>query len=122
MSFRISSRLRAFVLLLAALWLPLQTAAAMVAPLCLHGGQGSANDIVPAGEHAHHDHAAPDPAEGAAGPCDLCGFCHLAGGSLLPSASFAAALYAPPATLAVAPAPTFHSHIGELPHRPPRSA
>lgn len=115
------ARFPRFLLIFAALWLPVQTMAGLAMPICQHGqDQGS---VV-----AMHDDAAAMPCHGAEAAdaaahqdgCDNCGVCHLAGAGFMPSADAAAGVmpqanrYSLPAVLAP------RSHIAEPPQHPPR--
>jgi hypothetical protein len=105
-------RLNSFLLILVALWLPLQAAAAWTMPLCRHAAEREAAQQAQAGAayaHCHEGMAAADdaPAPAADLGCDNCGICHLT------SAGYMPVLVARPVT-----APP--SHIGEPPQQPPR--
>jgi hypothetical protein len=87
---------RNVLLLLLALWLPLQAALAFAMPFCGHGQDKTAAAV--GDHHAGHHHAAPSPDEAEAAPsdpladCDLCGLCHLAcAGFLAPATGHALA-------------------------------
>jgi ABC-type nickel/cobalt efflux system permease component RcnA len=118
--------LRLLPLLIAALWLPLQTVAAAAMPFCAHGPMVPQQDHA---RHAVHDHDRADVAhdhhaaqETAPLACDACGTCHLASASVLPASAMTR--HAPDLsdTLTVLPAPTFASHIPVPQDRPPRIA
>jgi hypothetical protein len=122
----VNKRFVRFLLLFAALWLPVQTMAAMSMPLCRHAQeQGMASVAVEAAAampcHEAHQAAAADQAAHDAG-CDNCEMCHLAGSGFMPSALMAQDLmpaghhYALPAITAPP------SHIAEPPQHPPRSS
>jgi hypothetical protein len=118
-----------FLLLFAALWLPVQTMAGMSVSVCMnmesHGGmaahqeQGVADAAaaMPCHEAMDEQHAA-HPDNG----CDNCEICHLASAGFMPSCHFEPAL--PPlgkrfdAVLIAAP-PSF---IAEPPQHPPRQS
>ncbi|MFN3883412.1 MAG: hypothetical protein ACK4Q4_01465 [Rhodocyclaceae bacterium] len=111
-------RLHSHLLILIALWLPIQAAAAVAMPFCRHApGQAA----LPAAEHCH-EQAAGQAAPAVPGDldCDDCSLCHLAcSGFLLAAVSAAASLpmadvMVPKLQLASA------SHIPEPPQRPPR--
>lgn len=119
-----------FLLLFAALWLPVQTMAALSVPACRHAQEQGAAKV--ADDHAGmammageggmpcHDLAADPVAHD--GGCDNCGTCHLAGAGFMPSAAVAAGMipagrhYVMPA-IAMPP-----SHVAETPRHPPRRA
>jgi len=116
-----SVRFTRFLLLLTALWLPVQTMAALSMPMCRHAQeQAAALAAEQAGAAMHcHETAAPDQAAHDAG-CDNCEMCHMAGAGFMPSAALVAGL-APVAndySLPAASAPP--SHIAEPPQHPPR--
>lgn len=116
-----TSRLRAFVLLLAALWLPLQTLAAMAMPLCRHAIEQPA-EVVASPCHEHEsEHGQAADASGSGATCDNCELCHLACAGFMPSAplSGAAAASGSGYLLPVGVVPP--SHVGEPPHHPPRN-
>ncbi|MCX7155947.1 MAG: hypothetical protein NTW45_05840 [Rhodocyclales bacterium] len=117
-------RFARFLLLVAALWLPVQTMAAMSMPLCRHAQEQAATSDAagPADAPVHcHETAAPDQVAHDTG-CDNCEICHLACAGFMPSAPLATGLmpagndYALPATAAPP------SHIAEPPQHPPRSS
>lgn len=118
-------RLKSFLLILIALWLPVQTAAALAMPFCGHAGdpagQVTANAPAPCHEHAAPAPAA-DPAGGAGASdlgCDNCEMCHLASSGYIPPA--AAKLPLAIAGVFVArPILALHSHIAEPLQQPPR--
>ena len=119
------TRFARFLLMFAALWLPVQTMAGMVMPLCQHGEDRTA---VVAMHHGDNGSAMPcheaepelDLHAGHQDACDNCEVCHLASAGFMPSADAAAGLvpvensYALPAVLAP------RSHIAEPPQHPPR--
>jgi hypothetical protein len=123
-----SIRFVRFLLLFSALWLPVQTIAAMSMPLCRHAheramaavsseaaAEDSSDAAMPCHEAMAPDQAAND------GPCDNCEQCHLACAGFLPSAPMAADVI-PAAHCFVLPAITAPpSHIAEPPQHPPRA-
>ena len=117
-----------FLLFFAALWLPVQTMAALSMSQCRHvqeqaaaGGMGhevaaSAELPAPCHEAVDSDQATYNEA------CDNCESCHLASAGFLPSADLLAGLI-PAENRYVLPAVTVpRSHIAEPPQHPPRSA
>ena len=113
-------RLIRFLLLFAALWLPVQTMAALSAPMCRHAQEqdvaaGMAESGMPC-----HEAAAAEPVAHTDG-CDNCEMCHLASAGFMPSSAIGAGLiparygYILPAVMAPP------SHIAEPPQHPPRS-
>lgn len=118
-----NSRFARYLLLFAALWLPVQTIAAMSMPLCRHAQE----QAMAAAEQAQvampcHEHEASVSSQAShdAG-CDKCEMCQLAGASFIASAEMVAGViettqsYVLPAT-SVPP-----SYIAEPPQHPPRS-
>ncbi len=120
------ARFARFLLMFAALWLPVQTMAGLRMPLCQHGEDRSTVVTMHDGDEAsampcHEAETEVDLHAGHQDGCDNCGVCHLASAGFLPSADVATGLlpagrdYALPAT--VAP----RSHIAEPPQHPPRN-
>lgn len=118
-------RLQSLFLILVALWLPLQAAAAWTMPLCRHAAaREAAQQMAAAAEHAHCHEPAAAPADqpqaAADLGCDDCAICHLT------SAGYLLAATAAPPVLSLrdvqaAPAPLAPpSFIGEPPQQPPR--
>ncbi|NWG32460.1 MAG: hypothetical protein HXY29_13340 [Rhodocyclaceae bacterium] len=110
-------RLQSFLLILIALWLPLQAAAAVTMPFCRHAPKPLAETS------AHcHEEAAEQTAPAIAGDldCDNCSLCHLActgfllANTVVTPAALAANILVPGPQLAQA------SHIPEPPQQPPR--
>lgn len=107
-------RFKSFLLILIALWLPIQAAAAVTMSFCRHAAEQVATE-------AAHCHEQMDETSAAASDfnCDNCGLCHLASAGFLlaPTDSFplhAASILVPKLTTASA------SHIPEPPQQPPR--
>jgi 7-cyano-7-deazaguanine synthase in queuosine biosynthesis len=117
-----SLRFARILLFFAALWLPVQTIAAIAMPLCRHAQEQGAAAVATEQAESHHCHEAPatDPVKHDA-RCDNCEICHLACAGFMPSAPLTtspmpvATRYELPAI--VAPP----SHIGEPPQHPPRN-
>jgi hypothetical protein len=119
------TRFARFLLMFAALWLPVQTMAGLAMPLCQHGQDQAAAGAMHYGDEASampcHE-AGPDDQAAHQDGCDNCEVCHLAGAGFMPSADTAAGLmpaghrYVLPAVL------TPRSHIAEPPQHPPRNA
>lgn len=118
-------RIARFLLLVAALWLPVQTGAALAMPLCHHAPLQAAVEMadhtaMEAGAPCHET-ATPDQAAHDAG-CDNCQICHMAGAGFMPTTAMSTGLmpaanaYSLPAIMAP------RSHIGEPPQHPPRPA
>lgn len=112
------------LLLFTALWLPVQTMAAMSMPLCRHALEQSMAGVgtEQAGVAVHcHETTVPDQAAHDDGACDNCEQCHLACAGFMPSAPLVTDLvpaeqrYMLPAIAAPA------SHIVEPLQHPPRS-
>lgn len=108
-------RLKSFLLILVALWLPIQAAAAVTMPFCRH----AAEQVVMGMEAAHCHEQATDSVATIDVDCDNCAMCHLAtAGFLLATADMlplhAASILVPRLQIASA------SHIPEPPQQPPR--
>lgn len=109
----VNRRLIRFLLLMAACWLPVQTMAAMVMPLCSHAQQQAAVE-------AHcHDADPGDAVQHDAG-CDNCEICHLGTAGFMASAPLIAGVlpidrHFQPVAISAPP-----SHIAEPPQQPPR--
>jgi ABC-type nickel/cobalt efflux system permease component RcnA len=122
-----SNRFARFLLLFAALWLPVQTMAAMSMPLCRHAQERAmaaamsddaaqpAEAMMPCHEAMAADQAAHDTG------CDNCEQCHLACAGFLPSAAQVAGVIAMATDYVVPPVTAPPSHITEPPQHPPRS-
>jgi hypothetical protein len=122
-----SNRFARFLLLFTALWLPVQTMAAMSMPLCRH-----AQEQAMAGAMTHdaaeqsdvampcHEALAPDQTAHDTG-CDNCEQCHLACAGFLPSAPLAADVNPAAHRYAVPAITAPPSHISEPPQHPPRA-
>lgn len=116
--------IKSFLLILIALWLPLQAAAAWTMPLCRHAAVREAAEQAAAMElHAHcHEQAAASDDDTVAADlgCDNCATCHLSSAGYLLAAT--AGNPALPLTdgLVALPSPLPPSHIGEPPQQPPR--
>ncbi len=105
-------RFNSFLLILIALWLPLQAAAAVAMTFCRHAPEPVAAEATHC--HGHVVNAAAGDID-----CDNCGLCHLASAGFLlaPTDSFmlpAASILVPQPVIASA------SHIPEPPQQPPR--
>ncbi len=122
-----TQRFARFLLLFAALWLPVQTMAALSMAQCRHAEEqvaagGMSHDAAPAAEAPAPCHEAVDADQTTQHEaCDNCENCHLASAGFLPSANLLAGLiptenrYMLPAVMAP------RSHIAEPPQHPPRS-
>ncbi|MDK9723418.1 MAG: hypothetical protein OEL88_00925 [Sterolibacteriaceae bacterium MAG5] len=107
-----------FLLILAALWLPLQAVAGIAMDIGAKA-QAAAMDGAGMGEHCAFHDPAPEPAAGD-GPCDDCGVCHLAGAGYVPVAEIrAGALPAIRSFAANGPLPV-PSRSPEPPQHPPK--
>lgn len=121
-----NNRLARFLLLFAALWLPVQTMAGLAMSQCRHVQEQAAADALShdaaEDESAMPCHEAADPAQAVhQDTCDNCEMCHLATAGFMPSTDQLAGLvpadnsYVVPAIMAPP------SHIAEPPQHPPRS-
>lgn len=112
-------RLKSLFLILIALWLPLQAAAAVTMPFCRHAlEQAATHEAAQAATHCH------DPMEAAAPAasdvdCDNCQMCHLATAGYLLSARETLPSLATSILVATFK-PVSASHIPEPPQQPPR--
>ena len=120
----VNSRYLRFLLLFAALWLPVQTMAGLAMSQCRHAqDRGDPAFAVAAPDaSATPCHEAGDVDQTAhQEACDNCEMCHLASAGFMPSADLLTGLiraenhYVLPATIAPP------SHIAEPPQHPPRS-
>jgi len=108
----VSKRLVRFLLLIAALWLPVQTMAALVMPLCSHAQHQAAAE-----PHCHDaDGAGATPSTG----CDNCEICHLGTAGFMPSAPLLTALRPLDRHFRAEAIAAPPSHIGEPPQQPPK--
>lgn len=112
-------RAKCLLLILIALWLPLQAAAAVTMPFCRHAPEQMAQQTT--AQPAAHCHEQADDSAAAADnfSCDNCEMCHLATAGYLLSAlealpPLAANILVPRLQFASA------SHIPEPPQQPPR--
>ncbi|MHB1360255.1 MAG: hypothetical protein ACYCWC_11820 [Rhodocyclaceae bacterium] len=117
-------RFKSFLLILMALWLPLQAAAAVAMPFCRHAAEQPLQAAALQSPEHCHEHAgnAAGP-EGGAGSsdlaCDNCEMCHLASAGYLPVTANNLTLATVSAHLTLT-ALTPLSHIGDPPLQPPR--
>lgn len=86
---RFTISLRRFIAVLLMLWLPIQTAGAVIMPFCKHALRAHAVQQIeadaPVGEHCAA-HAGQNEAQGTGIDCDQCELCHLAcAGFMAPS-------------------------------------
>jgi len=110
-------RFKSFLLILIALWLPIQAAAAVTMPFCRHAAEQAVEQAVAAAAHCHEQTA--DAATATAVDCDNCAICHLATTGFLLAATEAL----PPLAMSIlVPKPDLvaASHIPEPPQQPPR--
>jgi len=105
-------RLKALFLILVALWLPVQTAGAVVMPLQFAQEEGVSC-------HLHDEEAMAEVAAETAGECDDCRICHLAAAGFLLAASVSQPMPLADALIAL-PTASPSSHIGDPPQQPPR--
>lgn len=116
-------RLNSLLLILVALWLPLQTAAAWAMPFCRHAAERvepvDAQQAMASGAHCHElEDAAHDPQRDGFN-CDNCAMCHLASAGYLPAA-VVEPISSAASVLVTQPILTLPSHIGDPPQQPPR--
>lgn len=116
---RIMRRLKSFLLILVALWLPLQAAAAVTMPFCRHAAERAAMDTMHVAAHCHEQMDESSAATAGDFDCDNCAMCHLAtAGYLLVTAEALPPLMAN--ILVPKLKPVSSSHIPEPPQQPPR--
>lgn len=106
-------RVKSFFLILIALWLPIQAAAAVTMPFCRHAAEPLAAEAAHCHEQVAEAVAASDI------DCDNCAMCHLATAGYLLTAADALPLRT---TSVLIPklAAVSASHIPEPPQQPPR--
>lgn len=123
------TRLARFLLILTALWLPLQAVAGMTMKLCAHGNAApqaaQAAQAAMAGDHCpYHDADGAAPAGRDRAPnttaCDDCGICHLASVGYMPVAEVRTGVVPTDRYFPRWPAASLASHIPEPPQHPPK--
>jgi ABC-type nickel/cobalt efflux system permease component RcnA len=114
-------RLARFLLILTALWLPLQAVAGMTMKLCNHAAaaQAQQQDVAEACPY-HHGAAPAAPDQAPDKGCDACGVCHLAGVGYIPATAVVAAVLPASAVFLPVPAAARISYIPEPPQQPPK--
>ena len=117
-------RFKSFLLILMALWLPLQAAAAAAMPFCRHAAESPAQveATQPLDHCLEHARSAAGISEETCSNdlvCDNCEMCHLASAGYLPVTANSLTLEAASDYLAL-PAPAPLGHIGDPPLQPPR--
>ena len=112
-------RFARFLLLFAALCLPVQAMAGLSMSLCRHAQdqQATQPEVMPCHEAMAQDHQAPGHDAG----CDNCEMCHIAGAGFMPSAAMAAGLLPAGSHYVMPPVAAPPSHIAEPPQHPPRA-
>lgn len=114
-------RIRSILMILLALWLPLQAVAAWAMPFCAHAAAAVSEDAQAMPAHCHHE-AEAAPASTAAGfDCDNCGMCHLASAGYLFASAQPLAISPAAAKPLFPPLMSHRSYIGDPPQHPPRS-
>ena len=113
-----------FLLLFVALWLPVQTMAAMSMPLCRHAQEHAmAGAVVEQSAAAEHCHEVATPDQTAhSGACDNCESCHMACAGFMPSAERVPGVLEITRSFVVTAVDAPPSHITKPPQHPPRSA
>lgn len=107
-----------YLLILIALWLPLQAAAAWAIPFCRHA---AVEQAAQATEHCHeHAAAAAEPVAASDLDCDNCEMCHLASAGYLLAAADAGSFGAAARVLVPRLKPVSPGHLAEPPLLPPR--
>jgi hypothetical protein len=113
-------RFKSFLLILIALWLPLQAASAVAMPFCRHAAERATQAEAPSPQaHCHEQAATTADASSPDLDCDNCEMCHLATAGYIPPA--VAGLPLPAASVLVAqPVHASPSFISIPPQDPPR--
>lgn len=118
-----SVRFARFLLLFAALWLPVQTMAALSMPLCRHAQEHvtAAVKMDSSAMESHgHEAAAPDQSAQHDVGCDNCELCHLACAGFMPSTPLVTSLVTAGHSYTLPPVTAPPSYIAEPPQHPPR--
>lgn len=120
-------RFARFLLIFAALWLPVQTMAGMAVSVCMnmhsHDGQVLQHQGIADATAATPCHeAVPDDQAAQHDSCDNCEICHLASAGFMPSAAPDPGLMPTGRHFALAPLTAPPSFIAEPPQQPPRHA
>lgn len=117
-------RLARFLLLFAALVLPLQAPAAVNMQLPVLGGmQQIATDTAAAATataECHHADGAADTGQAQDAGCKVCGVCHLAASGYVPTAEVRTGIAPAGEVLQPRPVAALHSHVPEPPQYPPK--
>jgi len=117
-------RLKSLLMILAALWLPVQAVAAVKTPFCRHAvnEQAAVAHLAQATAAPCHVHSDAKPQKTApAVDCDQCEICHLATAGYLP-ARFALEWPENPVALIATPLPALSGDFPETLLRPPSTA
>jgi ABC-type nickel/cobalt efflux system permease component RcnA len=118
------SRFARLLLILTALWLPLQAVAGMTMKIVTPAMAPAVQDQVVEDAcpyHRHTEAAAPEKSQPAQQhDCDSCGVCHLAATGYVHVAALAVAMVPTTNTLVAAPTKERASHIPEPPQYPPK--
>ena len=114
---------KSLFLILIALWLPLQAAAAVAMPFCRHAHEAPQADMskmeMPCHEHEQSGHATDDTPLAANAACDNCEMCHLATAGFLPVDDGQVTVRML-SVLVEHPAVDSPSFIADIPDHPPR--
>ena len=121
------SQLARYVLILTALWLPLQAVAGLTMKLVAPAAEGAIQASAAMEQTCpYHRHTGGDQPAKLQLPhhnaCDECGVCHLAGVAYMPVAEVVAAVLPASQSFQSLPAIERPSHIPEPPQYPPRRA
>ena len=114
------------LLILTALWLPLQAVAGMTMKFCAHAAAPQMMQEAAMGEEhcPYHDAdaapIAPDHEQTPGQACDDCGICHLACAGYMPAAEVRTGVAPTDRTFQHWPAVSLPSHIPEPPQHPPK--
>jgi hypothetical protein len=118
-------RSNSILMILIALWLPLQAVASWAMPVCVHATApvSAAPTVVETGAHCHEyldDTPVPSASAFECDSCDNCGICHLASTGFLPAVVGTAAVSLTACVLVPTQILASPSHIGDPPQQPPR--
>lgn len=113
------SRIKNLLMLLVALWLPIQAASALAMPFCRHAVGAMEQQAAVHGEAHCHEQSVPASEPVATLDCDNCEMCHLATAGYLP-ATAANPLPEAASVLVALRSLALHSHVGDPPQQPPR--
>lgn len=118
-AFSVMRRRQVSLLILIALWLPIQAAAAVTQSFCHHQAAPVATDAASCHEQQLSASGAAGDIQVATAACDNCTLCHLAGASFLPAPADTLPLHVTSMLVARLAADSA-SYIPDPPQQPPR--